>query len=1260
MNWYDNLNKNPFSPQGVPLDPEREYYEIESRNRQYKNIKKFISNGIDPIKLKTSRSVLILKGEYGTGKSLIEKFYNKWINKKTNSISCYLEVPEFKKSSSVGIFFNISLYVYRLRPNLIKKVMINAEKNNLDIMKEKLRIERKIEEKEKSILKILYSPFVKLSSGRDIDIEKSHIGKIFTESNHFFELIKGYYEICREEGINSIFLFFDEVESIVGQTGLNLDKEVEECAKIFLGAIRKLMDNSTKYKIKIILGTTSIAWNKIIELHPAYERRIDLGIEELEQIDLKDIEDLIIHYLDSVRIDKTKILTPFTKQSIKMMHRFRLGNIGKIISFAYVLLNKAIHNKCLIDLEFVKNVIFEKNIISEEAYDNILKKAIIRPKSTEKEIFDYLLFENFAPLLEEIEIKLQKPREQITESLDYLFDNGLIDREPKICIKDDILSSFIKRKTDLISIQKIGSTSDEIRRVLQTATNIANTHKIYFLSKAIEYILIDKLSGTSWNLDLDSKWNNEMNKKKKENDFFKNVIFKKIKLLNKSSAYARFGTKSGLLIFKDLSNTDNPLIDIDEIKEFYNIFLESNSDFILFILYTKSPVSNIEIITGEVKNFLYTQNLQGMFDVNWLKLIDIIEFITIPDMKDARLLNRRISKLILTYGVFVDKKLIENDMKIYSEIHEKIIDLSYSEYRFETKLTNVYLNASYPLPNFKILKGNKTNAKYQEFYEKLFDKYKYDTFFIQDFAKVSKTMKPEILEKSDLIDLKKEKLSILFNIKRKTIFDEYILQIIREKGDVVEDGQQITYKELFNEVFKSFKNKKIRKDDTNVLNFYLKIMEIRGIIEQIRIENKNFIRISNINYCELIQKQFKHNQVKLNSIKEETDIKIEDYLIKNESLIKKWNESYSKICSSEDPNKIEEFSTELKELYSQLLEIHDNVSKEYSKIKGNLENKYKALPNPIILSNKLKELIEKNNIINKKITTNNKIEENLKTIIIKEFKKITGFEELSENIKEYKELHEIIENRIEKAKFQNCKENLNKLKNLNKKIQKNFEKCDQNIKKYILSSLKTLRNDINTIIKDISKLLNNVQVSEFNYKEIEDIIDRISNFENMIQGKNFYELKVNFSSQCFSSPFFYTHKFQNWLINTYQKYFEPFRLKIVEYKDESTKIKGKIEEINKINEVFNKAFAYSKSIIELYNYIKRFFDLISDILKFKKEKLIKNLTPEAQKIYKLLDENKNLNDLIENARIEKLKLEKILKTLYENNLIEIYYRKRLI
>ncbi|MHA1248522.1 MAG: hypothetical protein ACTSRP_00885 [Candidatus Helarchaeota archaeon] len=1262
MKWYENLKMNPFNQEGLPKNPEKEYFEIPSRKEQYLRIKQFFKKGIDPTKLEQSKNILIIRGEYGTGKTLIHKYYENWINKKTNSVACYTEVSEFRNPNNVYQFLIIRIY-YRLKRQIIEKLISRAHRSGKNVNEEKKRIEKKINNMEKDKLGFFY-PFYLNDVEKEFNEDKKS-NNFLVDDNYFFELLEGIVEICQEEMINSIFIFLDEIESIVGQKGGTLEKNLEECARLFLTSLRKLIDNLSNYKIKLVIGTTAIAWNTILELHPALERRIDLYQEDLEPIDFNDIEALIIHYLDSSRINKTRTIKPFTRQALKLMHRFRLGNIGKIISFAWNLIELAMEKRIdEIDSEFTKEVIFNKNILIKNVYDLELKRANIKENSLEKKIFDYLLFENFEPIKEKLEEDFnQYTKTQIDRALELLSENNLIEQEP-IVIKDEIISALISRKPPTYITPQI--STDSLKRVLSAAVTISKTDRLFYLTNAIEAILYEQFKDSKWIFEWDTNWNKNFENNLSNIEIFKNIRMKKAKISSTSPTYKRFGEKNGLFIIYNFYDDDNPLVKVEVLSEIYKIYIDNNFDFIIHIVYTKRPINNENLLfIGNSLNFLKKKIDPIHLNIGWITFEDISQFILIPSVRDPIIkiknIKRKISNLLLTYGVYATDKLTnENDMKIYDSISDEIRSNAFSEYKFETKILDGYINSSYPLPNFKILKNKKSNFRYLNFYEKLFSRMKYTPFDHNEFDRVYRTIKPTILVKSDLIETIEKKLAITYRIKRRTIFDDLIINIIQNYGILKNGEYVIKFKDLYEKIFHNFATgQKIRVDDKLLLNFYLKTLEIRGYIEQFKENKIDYVKYVNKDYCSLIPNQIKKNLDLINSMKNE--FKINDLIEKNQKLVRKWEVEFKYICDSETRENIEEHLAEIKGLYQELIEIYDAINSRYTNFKQKIINDYKKLPLPREIQEKINNFKNINSNIIKYIKNLKKIEDSIKDNIINKFKELTQIPIKDELIKKYEDSYRRIDELIKSDNLKFAKNELNNANEYYNKISKHLNNLGKNLKKEVINNLKNLKKGIKFILDNLNKIYKQNNLNFSLEDEMEKILNKTDKqIDSINKYKNFYEIKIIHSSQIFASPFYYEFLFKQKLIKCFNEDFKIYIQRIQDFNKDIIEIQEQIKILTEIINTFKSASIFNKSINEIYMDIDKFLKIFEKCSKIQKRSIILTLTKEESEIYSLIEHKKKFEEIIEHTKFEIEYVLRIFSNLYRKKLIDINASIRLI
>jgi hypothetical protein len=158
--------------------------------------------------------------------------------------------------------------------------------------------------------------------------------------------------ILNKNGIAMIFLLVDELEKIAARPR---PKAFE-----FLENLRSLVDNNLEH-LAMIFACVTEAWDVLSSISPGLSERMS-EVADLDPLDNPDAGVLIKDYLRKTRITSYsgEDLFPFGEDAVEEINRFSRGSIRFILQNCYLVLERAASNKSIkdrINAEFAGKVL---------------------------------------------------------------------------------------------------------------------------------------------------------------------------------------------------------------------------------------------------------------------------------------------------------------------------------------------------------------------------------------------------------------------------------------------------------------------------------------------------------------------------------------------------------------------------------------------------------------------------------------------------------------------------------------------------------------------------------------------------------------------------------------------------------------------------------------------------------------------------------------------------------------------------------------
>jgi type II secretory pathway predicted ATPase ExeA len=125
-----------------------------------------------------------------------------------------------------------------------------------------------------------------------------------------------------ELGYTGVFVFVDEFESIARLN--SKDKQGT------LNSLRHLMDQNSS-GLSVLFGCAPEVWQDVMSEYHAFSERIGKEVA-LKPLTDKQLEELVIDYLNTARTGKTNTVSPFESESLDLILQRSQGNIRQVLS----------------------------------------------------------------------------------------------------------------------------------------------------------------------------------------------------------------------------------------------------------------------------------------------------------------------------------------------------------------------------------------------------------------------------------------------------------------------------------------------------------------------------------------------------------------------------------------------------------------------------------------------------------------------------------------------------------------------------------------------------------------------------------------------------------------------------------------------------------------------------------------------------------------------------------------------------------------
>jgi len=202
--------------------------------------------------------------------------------------------------------------------------------------------------------RLTYAERKKLKIGNNVD------------DNLAIENLKYLAKYCNEFKIGPFFVFIDELESI---SELNALKR-----QAMLNSLRRLIDVFSR-NLCLILACTPAGWDAILNYSLPLARRLSRNIVYLEKLKKNDVLKVIASYIKPYRINEDKLrefikkkkgikrnfkqyiaIYPFDIDATYTLHEISNGNIGELLKYASLLIDKALDQ----NLDFINSELVRK------------------------------------------------------------------------------------------------------------------------------------------------------------------------------------------------------------------------------------------------------------------------------------------------------------------------------------------------------------------------------------------------------------------------------------------------------------------------------------------------------------------------------------------------------------------------------------------------------------------------------------------------------------------------------------------------------------------------------------------------------------------------------------------------------------------------------------------------------------------------------------------------------------------------------------
>ena len=330
------LTQNPFPYVSVPDDEPSVFFDQE------KALKTLTHVAESAYSTEFSNHAVVV-GPYGSGKSHTLKYIARYVNKqlakspKKRSIAFYIPHP------GAGILDIYRTIIAEMGPTSISKLSSHID----DKSHYQFELHRSLRVMSQSTPDTLNA--WRWLTGERLDIENRNrlgVGRNIDDA-YANQVFKQLMLLLRKAGYCLVTLLIDELETVN-------ELDILRRQKLF-NAFRHLLDENPR-NLSVVFACTPAGWDEILGSAYALARRISRNVIYLESLDEKKVETVLSGYLSKYRIsddEKTKALKstidkdsydifPFTESAITELLRLSQGNIGEIIKFSNIAIDRAL------------------------------------------------------------------------------------------------------------------------------------------------------------------------------------------------------------------------------------------------------------------------------------------------------------------------------------------------------------------------------------------------------------------------------------------------------------------------------------------------------------------------------------------------------------------------------------------------------------------------------------------------------------------------------------------------------------------------------------------------------------------------------------------------------------------------------------------------------------------------------------------------------------------------------------------------------
>lgn len=330
------LTQNPFPYVSVPEDEPSLFFDQEKALRTLAHV-------VESTYATEFSNHAVVVGTYGSGKSHTLKYIARYVNKqiskqpKKKAIAFYIPHP------GTGILDIYRTIITDLGPTVVSKLSTFVDDRS-HYQFELHRPIRIINQKSMEALNAW-----RWLTGERLDIEgRNRLGVGRNIDDTFAnQAFKQLMTLLRKAGYSLVALLIDELETVN-------ELDILRRQKLF-NTLRHLLDDNPR-NLSVIFACTPAGWDEILGGAYALARRISRNVVYLENLEESKVETVISGYISKYRLDdeeRIKALSstldagsfgifPFAKSAIPELLRLSQGNIGEIIKYSNVAIDRAL------------------------------------------------------------------------------------------------------------------------------------------------------------------------------------------------------------------------------------------------------------------------------------------------------------------------------------------------------------------------------------------------------------------------------------------------------------------------------------------------------------------------------------------------------------------------------------------------------------------------------------------------------------------------------------------------------------------------------------------------------------------------------------------------------------------------------------------------------------------------------------------------------------------------------------------------------